>query len=193
LTRFGQAAAGLAAVLAFAPGVAQADSFTPVRLTIFVAPVARLHKPLAVTVRVSADPGVLDTRTGALRAQVKLAAECGGTYRYTLGDVLLDKRLAPQPSTGHAYSGGATGAGGPSAYGIQTVCVWINEEGDGRTFASEQSVQVDVSRACTSTAARYDAVRRRDARIRRLTNRQRRQLAAARRKARHACGPGVPL
>lgn len=162
-----------------------ADSFTPVRLTIVVAHVARLHKPLAVTVRVSADPGVLDTRSAPLRAQVKLAGECGGTYRYTPGAVLLDKRLRPQPRTGRSYTGRAKGSGRPTAYGVETVCVWINEEGDGRTFASDQSVQVSVSRACTRAAARYDRARRRHARHRRL--------AGEKRSARRACGPGVRL
>jgi hypothetical protein len=191
LTRARLAAAAAIAGAAGTCVVAHADSFTPVRLAITVAPVARLHQPLAVTVRVSADPGVLDTRTAPLRAQVKLAGECGGTYRHTDGVALLDKRLHPQPTTGHAYHGGATGSGRPNSYGVQTVCVWIDEEGDNRTFASDQSVQVNVSRRCTNAAARYDALRRNGRR--RPTGRRRRALLAARRAARHACGPGVRL
>jgi hypothetical protein len=175
-------AAALAVFLAAATSLA--DSFTPVRLTITVAGVARLHKPLAISVHVSADPGVLDTRTGPLRAQVKLASECGGTFQYTSGPVLLDTRLSPQPATGQAYAGSAQGSGRPATYGTQTVCVWINDEGDSRTFASDQSVQVDVSPACTRAAARYDAARK---------ARHRSAIARARRAARSACGPGVPL
>ena len=167
-----------------AAATSRADSFTPVRLTISVAPVARLHEPLAVTVSVSADPGALDTRAGPLRVQVKLAAECGGTFQYTDGPVLLDKRLSPQPATGHSYTASARGSGRPSVYGTETVCVWINEEGDARTFASDQSTQVDVSLDCTRAAARYDATRR---------TRRRSAIAHARRAARRACGPGVPL
>jgi hypothetical protein len=119
-----------------------------------------------------------------MRAQVKLASECGGTFRYTAGSVLLDKRLSPQPATGHAYVGSANGSGRPTAYGTETVCVWINDEGDSRTFASDQSMQVDVSPACTRAAARDDAARK---------ARRHEAIARARRAARRACGPGVPL
>lgn len=177
---------------AFPAATAIADSFTPVRLSIAVAPVARLHAPLRVAVRVSADPGALDDRSAPLRVMVKLAGECGGTYAYTAGVVLLDRRLSPQPSTGHAYSAVASGAGRPAAYGNQTVCAWLAEEGDDRVFASDQSLQVDVSRACTRAAARYDAARR-EARRRRRPHPSRRTLARLRRAVRRACGPGVRL
>jgi hypothetical protein len=184
----------LLAVLGVLPAAfATADSFTPVRLSIAVAPIARLRKPLHVTVQVSADPGVLDDRSGPLRMRVKLAAECGGTYQYTAGIVLLDKRLSPQPSTGHAYSGSVGGSGRPTAYGAQTVCVWLESEGDQRVFASDQSTAVDVSRACTRAASRYDAERRRRANGAAALKRKRRLLAADRRAARRACGPGVTL
>jgi hypothetical protein len=164
---------------------AAADSFTPVRLQISLAPVARAHAPLRISVAVSADPGALDSRTGPLRVRVKLASECGGTYQYTSGPRLLDQRLAPQPATGHAYTATASGHGTPSAYGQFTVCTWLEEEGDNRDFATDQSVQVNVSRSCTLAAARYDAARRR--------HRRKSVLAADRRRARTACGPGVTL
>lgn len=187
-------AATLAAFLAAAlpASLAGADSFTPVRLTITVPPIARLHVPLAVTVRVSADPGALDTRSGPLRVHVKLASECGGTYQYTSGAVLLDKPLSPQPSTGRAYSAVARGAGRPLAYGVQTVCTWLDD--DNRMFESDQSVQVNVSPSCTHAAARYDSLRRSRPRPGAAARRRRqRALAAAQRSARKVCGPGVPL
>jgi hypothetical protein len=188
------AALGFVLAGALSSGVAGADSFTPVRLTISVTPIARLHAPLAVSVRVSADPGALDTRTGPLRVQVKLAAECGGAYQYTSGVTLLDKRLSPQPSTGRAYSALARGSGKPTAYGAQTVCTWLDEEGDNRSFASDQSLQVNVSAPCTRAASRYDALRRQRLRPGAAAKRRRRRaLAAAQRTARRACGPGVAL
>lgn len=180
-------AATLAVVLAAASSaaVAGADSFTPVALNITIAPVARLGAPLAITVHVSADPGVLDDRTGPMRIQVKLAPECGGTYQYTPGTVLMNRELSPQPATGHAYSAVASGsAGRPAAYGTQSVCAFLDD--DYESFANNTSDQVNVSKACTAAAARYDAARRR-----RRKNRQ--QLAADQRAARQACGPGVPL
>jgi hypothetical protein len=122
------------------------DSFTPVRLSITVARAAKLHRPLAIRVAVSADAGVLDTRTAPLRIRVKLSPECGGVFQQTPGAVLLDKRLAPQPVTGRPYAAVARGSGRPNRLGTHTVCAWLAEEGDGRVFASDQSLQVRVTK-----------------------------------------------
>src|SRR5579875_2079281 len=89
------AAVGLAAGAAGAASLAAADSFTPIVLSTRIAPVARLHRPLPITVTVSADPGALDDRTAPLRIEVKLAGECGAAYEYTPGISLLDRRLSP--------------------------------------------------------------------------------------------------
>lgn len=181
-----------AAVLAFAAaapaGVSAADSFTPVRLTVDIAPLARLHAPLAVTVQVSADPSVLDTRTAPLRVRVKLAQECGGTFEYTTGVVLLDKQLHPQPAAGKPYSAIAHGAGRPTAYGDYTVCTYLEEEGDNRMFANDTSSTTTVSRRCTAAASRYDALKRSH-----RARKHKARIARARHAARRACGPGVPL
>ena len=164
---------------------AAADSFTPVRLAVHITRVARLHKPLKIKVDVGADPSVLDNATGALRIRVKLAGECGGSFSSTKGVTLLDRRLNPQPVTGRPYAASATGSGKPARYGNQTVCAFLEESGDNRMFANDTSNQVNVSRACTKAAARYDTARRRHARPA--------KLRSARRAARRACGPGVPL
>ena len=179
-------AAAIAATAAIAYSTAAgADSFTPVRLGITIAKVARLHQPLKVSVDVSADPSVLDNATGPLRIRVKLAQECGGTYSSTPGVTLLDRQLRPQPATGRAYDANASGSGRPTRYGDQTVCAFLEEAGDDRMFANDTSNQVNVSRKCTSAAATYDAARRRHAR--------QSKLKADRSAARRACGPGVPL
>jgi hypothetical protein len=164
-------------VSALTAPLAAADSFTPVRLAMHVAPIARLHKQLKVSVGVSADPSVLDTRAAPLRIEVKLATECGGSFETTAGATVLNKVLSPQPAVGQAYSGRARGSGRPGAYGVKIACVYLEEEGDNRVFASDQSTQVNVSKRCTVAAARYDRHRAR----------------ARRRAARKACGPGVPL
>lgn len=125
---------------------AVADSNTPVRLSVRLGRGARVHRPLSVQVAVSADPGVLDVRTAPLRIEVKLASECGGVFRYTPGTTLLNRRLKPQPVTGHAYHAVARGSARPRQAGLQTVCVWLVEEGDGRVFASDQSTTLWVRR-----------------------------------------------
>jgi hypothetical protein len=190
LTRAAHAAAVLAvgAVLVAAGTAAVADDITPVQLAVKVAAIGRLHRPLTVSIGVTADPSVLDTRTAPLRIRVKLAAECGGEFAHTQGTVLLDRRLAPQPAYGRAYTASARGAGRPRAYGVQSVCVYLEEEGDNRQFATDTSGQVNVSKRCTVAAARYD----RAVRSRPDSTRGRRE-ARARRLARRACGPGVQL
>jgi hypothetical protein len=179
------AAVAIGSATLITAAAASSDSFTPVVLNVKIAAVARLHAPLQIRVKVTADAGVLDTATAPLRIRVKLASECGGEYAYTPGVALLDKRLKPQPATGEPYEATAQGSGKPNRYGVQTVCVFLEEEGDDRQFATDTSDQVDVSRSCTAAAARYDVAKRR-----------RHSSAAAardRRSARRACGPGVPL
>jgi hypothetical protein len=178
--------ASLSAATAIAySAAAGADSFTPVRLAINVAAVARLHQPLKVSVDVSADPSVLDNATGPLRIRVKLAQECGGTFASTPGVTLLDQQLRPQPATGRSYDANASGSGRPTRYGDQTVCAFLEEAGDNRMFANDTANEVNVSRKCTIAAATYDTARRRNAR--------QSTIKADRGAARRACGPGVPL
>lgn len=202
------AAVGVVALIG-APTPASADSFTPVGLAITIAPVARLHQPLKITVAVAADAGVLDVATAPLRIEVALAPECGGTFPSTAGTILLDRPLVPQPVTGAAYSARASGSGTPTRYGVQTVCVFLAEQGDGRQFATDTSNQIDVSQSCTVGAGRYDAARRALARaerqlraskqrtartrLRRLVAKRSATARKLRRAAAKACGPGVPL
>jgi hypothetical protein len=197
------AAAGLTA----AP--ATADSFTPVTLNIAVAPVARLHAPLPITVAITADPGVLDGSEGPLRMQVKLASECGATFQTTPGTTLVNAALDPQPATGKAYKGTVKGSGRPAAYGAQTVCAYLQDTDIGRVYANDESTQVTVSRSCTSAASAYDRARTSLTRARRQLRRShraavRRRLkktvaagartaARDKRRATAACGRGVTL
>jgi hypothetical protein len=197
VTRLVGAAALAAALLTVLPtALAGADSFTPIVMTVKIAPVARNHKPLTVTVGVTADPGVLDIASAPLRIRVKLASECGGEFHDTVGTVLVDKQLKPQPTAGQAYSGTVHGSGKPSAYGAETVCVFLEEQGDNRQFATDTSTTVSVSHPCTSKAAHYDAAGQALKRAQRRKHGvavARRKANAAHRAALKACGKGVPL
>lgn len=201
----------LAALLVLPASPAGADSFTPVRLATTVAAVARRNAPLTVSVSVSADAGVLDTSEGPIRIGVKLAGECGGSFETTSGVTLLSQPLKPQPPTGKAYAATASGSGRPTAYGTQTVCVFLEDTDAGRVYAHDESGQVDVSPACTAAGSRYDtanrALLRAQARLRhtklvRKAARRRLQRTIATRRAplsrdlrlgRAACGSDVPL
>jgi hypothetical protein len=200
--------AALAAFL-FPASLAAADSFTPIRMTITINPVARLRQALAVKVAVSADPGVLDGSEGQMRVGVKLAGECGGTYATTPGNQLLNKPLSPQPATGKAYSGSASGSGKPTSYGVQTVCVFLGDARVGRIYANDESMTVDVSKPCTTTASKYDGAEKKlkraqkklkktkrhaaRKRLKRTIAKDKRTANADRRRARKACGAGVKL
>jgi hypothetical protein len=197
------------AFLAVASGLAGADSFTPITMTAKNTPVARRHAPLAIRVSVQADAGVLDTSDQPLRVQVKLASECGGSFQTTSGTTLLNAPLKPTPQTGRAYSGGAQGSGKPSAYGLQRVCMYLEDPTADRVYANDETNQVDVTVRCTAAGSRYDSAHRAllraqrqlrrahtaaaKARARRLVTSRRRTLAKDRRAGIAACGKGVPL
>lgn len=177
------------------PAAVAADSFTPVQIAVRIAPVARLHQPLRTSVTVSGDAGALDLRDGSIVAEVKLASECGGVFGATAGVALVDDALTPQPVPGEAYAGTVTRSGRPSAYGVQTVCVWVVDANEGRLFANREDLTLDVSKPCTLAAAAYDKDAARARRIKAASQlaTARRTAATARRAAAKACGPGVPL
>jgi hypothetical protein len=200
------ASLALAVLLACVPAApVAADSFQPITLSVSATATARRQAPLPVTVQISADPGALDVAGAPLRIRVKLAGECGGTFDGTTGPVLLDKQLNPRPVYGHAYATTMTGSGKPNAYGVQTVCAFLEEQGDSRMFANDSSTQVNVSQPCTVSAARYDharkALRKAERRLRRTHTRAARRLVVKRkhavrrdrRRASAACGAGVRI
>jgi hypothetical protein len=102
-----------------------------------------------------------------------------------------------------------SGSGRPSAYGAQTVCVYLEDTDIGRVYANDESTQVRVSQPCTTAASAYDKARRALARAQKQLRHSKR--AAVRRRLKHtvavrtravardkrratgACGAGVPL
>ena len=135
---------GTLAAVALTASAAAADSFLPVSLGIHIAPTAQVHKRLRVAVDVSADAGVLDNRFGPLRIEVRLAQECGGDFQHTTGTTLLNKLLEPQPVTGRAYSASVRGFGRPQSRGSSSVCVYLEEAGNNRVWAHDESLSVRV-------------------------------------------------
>jgi hypothetical protein len=204
-------AAGIATTLGLVafPGAVSADSFTPVRMAITVAPVARLHVKLPVSVTVSADPGVLDDREGAIRIGVRLASECGGSFETTSGPIVLIRTLSPGPDAGRAYQATARGFGRPDTYGVQTLCMFLEATSTQRVFANDESNAVNVSRPCTAAGTRYDRANRalkqarrrlrhakrtgQRKRLKKLVAGRQRTLRRDRRRGIAACGKGVAL
>ena len=194
------------ALLAVTASPATADSFTPVQLAITVAPVARLHSPLAITAAVTADPGVLDGTEGPLRIEVKLAPECGGTFQTTPGTTLVNAPLAPQPATGSPTRARSRARAGPGLRHPDGVRV----PGGHRRRPGLRQRRVhpgDRLQPCTTAAAAYDKARAALARARkqlrhstradvrrRLTrtiSARTRTVARDKRRAATACGKDV--
>lgn len=134
---------------------ASADDSAPVRLNVTAPAVARLDRPLTVSVHVEADAGALDYPDGPLRLRVKLAPECGGSFAGTQGPAIVDAALPVQPTAGEPLKTDVSGSGRPSAYGVQAVCVFLESTNDSRQYVTDVDTQVDVSQPCTAAARRY--------------------------------------
>lgn len=202
------AVALVAGILAAPSSLAAADSFTPVTVALHYTPIARLHAKFQVKATINADPGVLDVAVQPVRIGVKLATECGSTYETTTGPAVLNQHLQPEPPVGRSYAATITGAGRPTAYGTETLCMFI-EDAIGRVYANDESQQVTISKPCTIAGSRYDkhnkALTRAKRQLRhaksksarkRLTktvNKDKRTLGRDRRKGVAACGRGVVL
>jgi hypothetical protein len=198
----------VAGILALPSSPAAADSFNPINVALEFTPVARLHAKFQVKATIAADPGVLDIAAQPVRIGVKLAPECGSTYETTTGPAVLNQHLKPQPFVGRAYSAVITGAGRPTAYGTETLCMFV-EDATGRVYANDESQQVTISKPCTTAGSRYDkddkSLKKAQRRLRRAktktarkrltktVNKDKRTLARDRRKGIAACGRGVPL
>lgn len=170
---------------------ASADSLDPVSLSVSAPSVASRHAALRATVGVTADPGVLDVRAAPLRIRAKLAPECGGSFTGTTGPTVIDAALSPQPAAGKAYTATVTGKRKPAAYGTFTLCVFLEEEGDNRQFATDTDSTVAVTHTCTSASDRYATLKRRLATARKHRSRSvaslRRRAVRAQRTARAKC------
>jgi hypothetical protein len=190
-------------IAAATAGSVSADQLEPVRLAVAAPSLASRDRPVSVSVTVDADPGAFAMTAQDLRLRVRLASgECASTFAGTTGPVLLDRDIGAVPTSVAAFHATLTGAGRATAYGIQTVCAFLEEQGDNRLYAADNSATIDVSRPCT-LAGRVRGVRARlvlkyrrallharggrRTQLSRRLRRGRRALAAAQRAERSAC------
>jgi len=102
--------------------------------------------PVRVTVK-----GALAGATAPLRVRVKAATECGGTFDSTPGAVLLDSPLGS--------NGTAAGRASTTSFGSFTACAFLEQQGDDRLFAFDDSTSFAVTHACTTFTRRAAAAR----------------------------------
>jgi hypothetical protein len=144
------ALAGLALVPAAAAG-------EPITLAVSTPAVVASNVSFAVHVTVAADQGALG---GApLRVRVRAAGECGATFDSTPGVVLVDKPLGP--------SGKVSGNALTHTFGSFTACAFLEQQGDDRLYAFDDSTAFAVTHPCTTYSRRVIATRRALKRVRR--------------------------
>jgi hypothetical protein len=135
--------------------------------------------PVRVTVK-----GPLTDATAPLRVRVKAAAECGASFDSTPGAVLLDAPLGS--------SGTASGRASTTTFGTFTACAFLEQQGDDRLFAFDDSTSFAVTHACTTFTRRAAAARSSLRKVRKAMRHahgaQRRELARRAAGLRHKLG-----
>lgn len=144
-------------LLAAVPAARASDE--PVRLTVTTPPGVAAGVGFPVRAEVASDPGALATATAPLRVRVKAAGECGASFDSTAGTVLLDAPLGP--------SGSAAGTALMRSYGTFTACAFLEQQGDDRLFAFDDSTSFAVTHGCTTYTKRAATDRRRLRNLRR--------------------------
>lgn len=139
-----------AALLVLLPAsAAWADNGEAVSISVDVPAVLASGVGFPVHVTVTSDPGAL---TGPLRVRVRAATECGGTFDSTPGAVLLD---TPLGANGKVARTALT-----HSFGTFTACAYLEEPGDNRLFAFDDSTTFAVTHPCTTYSRRVIATRR---------------------------------
>jgi hypothetical protein len=167
-----------AALSALMPVAAARASDEPVSLSVSMPGVVASGSGFPVRVTVSADPGALDAAGAPLRVRVRAAQECGGTFDSTPGAVLLDRPLGP--------AGKVVGSALTHSFGTFTACAFLEQQGDERLFAFDDSTSFAVTHPCTTFTRRVVATKRSLKRVRRqIRHANGAQRAALRRRSAH--------
>jgi hypothetical protein len=158
----------LVAVVTSPPALAAGSPLEPVRVTVSAPARVAIDPPIAVHVTVDADREAFAQTTHPVRVRVRLAGECASTFASTPGPVLLDRRLSLVPTSSAPHRETLQGSGRAHTYGVQTLCAFVEEEGDDRLYGAQDSSQVDVSLPCTIASRHHAGLLHRIARARRL-------------------------
>jgi hypothetical protein len=145
------AALALVAACAFASS-AWADGGEPVTMDVSVPGVVASGIGFPVRVTVTSDSGALSGATAPLRVRVKAATECGGTFDSTPGAVLLDAPLGSNRTVAARAS--------TTTFGTFTACAFLEQQGDDRLFAFDDSTSFAVTHGCTTFTRRAVTARR---------------------------------
>jgi len=150
---------------------------------------ANVGTPFNVEVKVEAEAGTLAIAAQPLRAQVKLATRCGGSFAGTEGQTALDQQL-PAPGSG-PYSQTVTAKVTPSTTGKFVLCAFLDDAQE-RQFATDTEAEVNVAAAgavpIAGTATQCTAAKRQLTLIKRKLKRLELRIKKVKRKLRHVHG-----
>jgi hypothetical protein len=172
---------GLAALL-LVPATAGAALLEPVTITATVAePQIVAGTPFKLEVAVEAEAGTLAIATQPLRARVKLAPECGGSFAGTPGPAVLERAL-PAPGAG-AYRQLVTGRVTAASAGTEVVCAFL-EDATERQFATDTEEEVTVLAAgavkqCTTATRQLKTAKKKLKRLEHRIHKVRKQVKKA--------------
>jgi hypothetical protein len=144
------ALAAVAAMLCLASS-AWGDGGEPVTMDVNVPGVVASGIGFPVRVTVTSDKGALSGATAPLRVRVKAANECGGTFDSTPGPVLVDAPLAS--------NGTVAGRATVTSFGGFTACAFLEQQGDDRLYAFDDTTTFAVTHSCTTYSRRVVATR----------------------------------
>lgn len=164
--------------VALLPAAAARASDEPVSLSVSTPGTVASSIGFPVRVTVTSDPGALGAATAPLRVRVRAAVECGGTFDSTPGAVLLDQPLGP--------SGKVAGSALTHTFGTFTACAYLEQQGDDRLFAFDDSTTFAVTHPCTTFTRRVLATKRSLGKVRKaMRHAHGAHRAALRRRAAH--------
>jgi hypothetical protein len=136
-----------AAALVLLPVIgASADDGEPVSISVDMPAVVASNIGFPLHVIVTSNPGLLP---GSYRVRVRAARECGGSFDTTPGAVLLDKPLGA--------NGKVAATGRTHRFGAFTACAFLEQVGDNRLFAFDDSTTFSVTHPCTTYSRRVVA------------------------------------
>lgn len=104
--------------------------------------------PFKLEIAVEAEAGTLAIAAQPLRARVKLAPECGGSFAGTAGPAAFEATL-PAPGAG-AYKQLISGKATAAAPGTEVVCAFL-EDATERQFATDTEEEITVLAAGATT------------------------------------------
>jgi len=131
------------ALAVLAPLALGAGDIDPVRMSVVVPSKIYAGQHRTIRVTVDADSGAFDIAALPIKAQVKLATTCKGTFEDTHGRTIIDKAIRPQPTKGSDLAASASSKVSFSKRRSYEVCAFVTDA-EMREFATDVDHTITV-------------------------------------------------